>query len=142
MKRISLGFTLIELMIVVAIIGILAAIAFPAYQDYTARAQSSEALKATNHLQWGVAIYLSENNDITGVDADPSLTAIAAGINGKYITNGGVTIAADGTISIPFDNGVLAGQTMSLEPTLNGSQISTWQCGGIANSQHLPSGCR
>lgn len=144
MKIHSSGFTLIELMIVVAIIGILAAIALPAYQDYTARAQASEALKASNPLQWGVGIYLSENGTIANVDTDPSLTAIAAGINGKYIQNGAITIAAGGTISIPFDAGSLAGQTMTLTPTLNlaASQIASWQCGGLANTQHLPSGCR
>ena len=142
MKKHSSGFTLIELMIVVAIIGILAAIALPAYQDYTARAQATEAVKATNPVQWGVGIYLAENGAVAGVDIDPSLTAIAAGINGKYIQNGATTIAADGSISVPFDAGTLAGQTMLLTPTLNGLQIATWLGGGLASSQHLPSGCR
>jgi type IV pilus assembly protein PilA len=142
MRKHSSGFTLIELMIVVAIIGILAAIALPAYQDYTARAQASEAVKATNPLQWGVGIYLSENGTIAGVNTDPSLSAIALGINGKYIQNTAVTIAATGDISVPFDAGSLAGQTMILRPTLNGAQIATWQCAGLDDAKHLPTGCR
>jgi type IV pilus assembly protein PilA len=142
MTRHASGFTLIELMIVVAIIGILSAIALPAYQDNTARAQATEAVKATNPVQWGVGIYLAENGAIAGVDTDPSLTAIAAAINGKYIQNAAITVAATGTISVPFDAGSLAGQTMLLTPTVNGNQVATWQCGGLANAQHLPSGCR
>jgi type IV pilus assembly protein PilA len=145
MKIHSSGFTLIELMIVVAIVGILAAIALPAFQDYTARAQASEALKASNPLQWGVGIYLAENGTIAGINTDPSLTATAAAINGKYIQNAAITIAPDGSISVPFDAGSLVGETMILRPTLNGLQISVWQCAwsaGTATARWLPSGCR
>ncbi len=134
------GFTLIELMIVVAIIGILAAIAMPAFQDYTARSQSTEALKVSYALQTDLAIYLAENSSFVGVDADPAITALAANLDGKYIS--GVSVAADGTINIPFDLGALSGQTFTLQPMLNGSQISRWTCAGLANPQHLPSGCR
>ena len=81
-------------------------------------------------------------DDLFAVNTDPSLSAIALGINGKYIQNGAVTIAPTGDISVPFDAGSLANQTMVLRPTLNGLQIATWQCAGLDNVQHLPSGCR
>jgi type IV pilus assembly protein PilA len=136
----SSGFTMIELMIVVAIIGILASIAIPAYQDYTARAQSTEALKVSYALQTDLAIYVAENNSFAGVDTDPAITALAANLDGKYVS--GVTVAADGSINVPFDNGALAGQTFTLQPVLNGSQIARWTCAGLANTQHLPTGCR
>lgn len=134
------GFTLIELMIVVAIIGILAAIALPAYQDYTGRAQASEALSATAGLRADIGVYLSEEGALPNAADSQALDDAIAELEGKYFT--GVTIAA-GVLSVPFTSGVHTGATMTLEPVLNaaGNQISNWECDGL-DPKFLPSACR
>lgn len=138
------GFTLIELMIVVAIIGILAAIAIPAYQDYTARAQASEGLKATGGLQTEIGTYLSEHKDLTDVEKDAAIIAAADALEGKYFVAKSVKVAAAGAISVPFASGALTGQTMTITPTVAaaGGQIASWKCAGLTKPQHIPSGCR
>ena len=141
MRKLQQGFTLIELMIVVAIIGILAAIAVPAYQDYTARAQASEALSATGGLRADIAVGFSENNAFPAAGSDTH--AAAALIAGKYFPAGGVTVGGgDGVVSVLYASGVLAGQTMTLTPTAANGQISQWVCAGLTNPNHIPSGCR
>ncbi|MGI3129824.1 pilin [Halopseudomonas pachastrellae] len=134
------GFTLIELMIVVAIIGILAAIALPAYQDYTGRAQASEALTATAGIRSDIAVWLSENGSLPASGEQPDLDA--QDLDGKYFATGGVTVD-DGVISVVFDDGVHSGDTMTLEPqTGSGAgQISGWECDGL-DTKYLPSACR
>ncbi|MBL8344252.1 MAG: pilin [Rubrivivax sp.] len=138
MKRIQQGFTLIELMIVVAIIGILAAVALPAYQDYTTRAKVSELIVMSAPAKLAV----SETSSSTGTLA--SVTAANSGYSfpgaTKYvssitITNGtGVIIV---TSSIPNAAG-----TITLTPTVVADGQLKWACTSSISAKFLPSECR
>ena len=136
------GFTLIELMIVVAIIGILAAIAIPAYQDYTIRAQVSEGLNLSGGAKTAVTEYYQDqgafptDNTAAGVEA-------AANIKGKYVT--GVAIA-NGVISVTYGgdaNANITGATLTMTPLDNAGSVS-WACANGAGLQNkwLPAACR
>jgi len=145
MKTIQKGFTLIELMIVVAIIGILAAIAIPAYQDYTIRSQVTEGLNLAASLKAEVAEYYAQ----TG--AWPTAIAGGAGTlgkaateipSGKYVSQ--VTLLDPGTIQITYANtggfqanANLNGLTLSIRPSLSGAAATgnndvVWVCGNNA----------
>ncbi|MBS9777251.1 MAG: prepilin-type N-terminal cleavage/methylation domain-containing protein [Gammaproteobacteria bacterium] len=135
------GFTLIELMIVVAIIGILASIALPSYKSYTARTQASEALRVISGIQAEIATEVALNNNPAKLPVN-EMNTLASQLDGKYIKNGGVTVLADSTITVPFDAGQLSGETMKIKATWNGDQISQWHCFGLSKPTFHPSGCR
>ncbi len=142
------GFTLIELMIVVAIIGILAAIAIPAYQNYIARAQVSEALALMDGLKTTVAEEITNTGTVTGVNnGSGNVPAAAIDTKGKYVSQVAV---ADGAMTAtmgpaPAVNSKVAGKTLTLTPTLNNGSI-VWACAGAAGTgvttDYLPSACR
>lgn len=142
LRKAQQGFTLIELMIVVAIIGILAAIALPAYQDYTARAQATEALTATAGVRAEIAVYLSEEGDFPANSADIDDADID--LAGRYFSAGDVTLGAGGVLSVAFDDGVHAGETMTITPTESaaGGQIERWTCAGLPEIRHIPRACQ
>ena len=157
MKRVQQGFTLIELMIVVAIIGILAAVALPAYQDYTKRAKMSEVILAASSCRTGIT---------EAYQALTATTAPAAGAWGcesttptsTYVSAVGTT--ANGRVEITIGAGIdtaATGKKVVLEPrTATGTALTTaaipaavgqWACGAVAAdlaviSKFLPSTCR
>lgn len=137
-KAVQKGFTLIELMIVVAIIGILAAIALPAYQDYTARAQASEGFSVTSGVRTDVAEQFAQTGDLADVDISDSVD----GLSGEYVDE--VTDGVDGVISVSFGSGVHSGDGFDITPLTDGAdgQISGWECDGLDNPSHLPTACR
>lgn len=139
MKAIQKGFTLIELMIVVAIIGILAAIALPAYQDYTARAQMSEAMVLADGQKGAVAEYYADKG---AMPADNLAAGIASTISGKYVTS--VVVVSGKITSTMNASGVAAGvqgKKLNLTPTpTNGAVI--WACDTDADDKYIPAACR
>lgn len=146
-KAVQKGFTLIELMIVVAIIGILAAIALPAYQDYTARAQVSEGFQATSGLRAQIGVYAQENGDLTGVGSNSAVDNIADSLDGQYFSNIAVG-EDDGEISVTFDAGAEDGSVLALLPDVDGTtgQITGWGCDPSGTTtvpaERLPNACQ
>ena len=156
-KTAQKGFTLIELMIVVAIIGILAAIALPAYQDYTIRAKMSEVVLAASACRTTITeVYQSATSgpgaDNWGCESSTATSKYVASIETDL--NGVVTVTAQG-----FGDATIDGQTIDLTPMSNtagttamtvaanmGDQVAAWTCGpGGTNpmpSKYLPGSCR
>ena len=137
------GFTLIELMIVVAIIGILAAIAIPAYQDYTIRAQVSEGLNLAGGAKAAVSEYTMDRGSFPTDNAEAGI-ATNTDINGNYVTQVNV---ASGAITVTYGNTAhttLSGNTLRLSPETSAGSIE-WTCsspGGSIADRHLPAACR
>lgn len=137
MKNTTQGFTLIELMIVVAIIGILAAIAIPAYQDYTVRSRVAEGIQFAGVAKLAVwettfsSGALPANQAATGYvtpAATPSVSSVAIG--------------AAGAITITY-SALAGGGTIVYAPTLTANGEITWGCtGGTLASKYRPSSCR
>lgn len=161
MKAMQKGFTLIELMIVIAIIGILAAIAIPAYQDYIGRSQMAEALSLASGQKGAVAEYYSSNSecpDNNKSNYQNGGIALPAEIAGKYVEK--VEVKEDKTVDVKAGNvtkkstcGIIATMrgtgvaegvktktlTLGMAPTSGAFQ---WGCTSTADNKFLPATCQ
>jgi type IV pilus assembly protein PilA len=143
------GFTLIELMIVVAIIGILAAIALPAYQDYTIRTKVTEGLSLAGGAKLAVADAYTSNGTMPATNVTAGLPAPTQ-ISSKYVKS--VTVGANGVITILYGNtGTLGGtpamdnKSITLTPSVANQGSITWTCAiGAATTyyKYMPAECR
>ena len=132
------GFTLIELMIVVAIIGILAAVAIPAYQDYTVRAKVTEGLSLASAGKTAVGEYFSTKGDLP-TDNTVAGMAPATSITGNSVK--GVAVVA-GVIQVTFSGKPINGSLLTLAPTTSNGKLQ-WSCtGGDLEGKYRPSSCR
>ena len=142
MRKNQWGFTLIELMIVVAIIGILAAIAIPMYLDYSTRSQIAEGLSVAGGAKSAVTEFYQDRGTFPANNIEAGLDA-AGNITGKYVTsvsvNGSVVTIQYGNDAHPFING----ETVILTVTDHTGSVG-WACasGGVIQAKHMPSACR
>ena len=155
MKRLQQGFTLIELMIVVAIIGILAAVALPAYQDYTIRAKMSEVILALSACRTSITEVYQSSTSSPGINN----WGCEAGAGSKYV--GSISTDAEGVVTAATAGIPAAVGNVTIAPMINSTTVATasgtpnnmgfglhgWRCGSTVDgttvsSKYLPGSCR
>ena len=135
------GFTLIELMIVVAIVGILAAVALPAYNDYTTRAHVSEAASVAQGYKTAVAEYYAINGSLPNLADISMTTSSSTAFSAVAVTSGVVKVTMTGV------GGLTAGQFLEYVPDVSNTGAVTWLCTEAAGNtdiadKYLPSACQ
>ena len=144
MKRLQQGFTLIELMIVVAIVGILAAIAIPAYQDYATRSKVSEVVVMTEPAKLAVAETASSLGALAKVEVPPGNSGYVFPGATKYVSNIAITpVSGIVTASVNAANLPSAAGDIILTPTeIAGTGQLTWKCTTSIPAKYVPAECR
>ena len=159
MSKMQKGFTLIELMIVVAIIGILAAIALPAYQDYTKRAKMSEVILAASACRTTITEVYQSGNSSAPPSAGSWGCEIASGSGSKYVqqvvttSDGLIKVTAQGTGDANIDGKIVTLQPLNTSgsamvfSTMVGQAVGSWRCGASGDgttvlTKFLPGSCR
>jgi len=133
------GFTLIELMIVVAIIGILAAIALPAYQDYTKRAKVSEGISLAAGAKTAVSEYYISENVWPNTNASAGLATTITGTAGVVT---GVTVGTSGAITVQYGTAISATSAAVVLTPSAGSGSVLWVCTSTLDPALVPATCR
>ena len=132
------GFTLIELMIVIAIIGILAAVALPAYQDYTIRAKASELVLASSAAKNSISEYALVNATMTILAADVNVQSINQGMVSSLYWAGTST----GIVVVGSEANLGAAATLTMVPSGDATQGILWTCVASVGTRYLPSSCQ